>query len=120
LGNSLEIFEKVINDEFSDWALLLDEGLVWKDFESKGGKLVMVSIDDMGATIHCDQDNYSPLSEKEWWGKINSSVEIFLYEYSSKKKSLSFNSNLTELFEEQVLKDIHRSFFVWNEYIHFE
>lgn len=117
MGNSLEAFEKVINGEFSDWALLLDEGLIWKDFESKDGELVLISIDHMGVTVHCSEGTYSPLSEKEWRSKINSSVEVFLYEYSSEEKNLSLNSMLTELFEEQVLKDIYRSFFVWNEFV---
>ncbi|WP_456363978.1 hypothetical protein [Priestia aryabhattai] len=117
MGNSLEMFEKVINGEFSDWALLVDEGLIWKDFKSKDGQLVLISIDSMGVTIHCSEETYSPLSEKDWRSKINSSVEVFLYEYLPGEKRLSLNSSLFELFEEQVLKDIYRSFFVWNEYI---
>ncbi|MED4285619.1 hypothetical protein P4679_27205 [Priestia megaterium] len=113
---SLFEIEKVLNEDFAGWSFLLDEGIAWKEFQSKSGKPILVTVSEMGATVRSKEGLISPLSEKEWKQHISSTVEIFLVEYLWSDCSLSSNDNLN-IFSSDILEHIHQCVLRWNDII---
>ena len=108
--------ERVLNEEFANWSLLLDEGIAWKEFKDKSGKPILVTINEMGATIRSKEGPIFPLSESEWKQHITSTVEIFLVEYSWTDGTLSPN-NALDIFSPDLLEHIYQCVLRWNAII---
>jgi len=113
---SLFEIEKVLNKDFAGWSFLLYEGIAWKEFRDKSGKPILVTINEMGATIRSKEGTVSPLSESEWKQHITSTVEIFLVEYSWADGSLSPN-NALNIFSPDPLEHICQCVLRWNAII---